>query len=203
MPLEDWKRFAVIAKHELPEDIGLYFGSDTQCGFGKLVDKKSFYLDETVKYDSGRMPSGIFIDIFPLRRYKCAALYERLRRVVRHAKLKSLPVGRLTFVNLLKKWFWHFLNVVLFYPLDYINSSRTGKWAGEPLYLWGGDKILPEYPFPVSMVMFEGFEFPAPNNPDQYLRAMYGEYMNLPPLEKRYAHAKIIVPLIKPVDEEF
>jgi lipopolysaccharide cholinephosphotransferase len=203
MPLEDWKRFTAIAKRELPEDIGLYFGADTQCGFGKLVDKKSYYLDETVKFDLGRMPSGIFIDIFPLRRYKSATFYERLKKVIRHAKLKSLPVGRLTFINLLKKWFWKLLCLTLLYPLDYLNSSITGKWTGEPLCLWGGVKILPDYPFPVSHVMFEGFEFPAPKNPDQYLRAVYGDYMTLPPLEKRHTHAKLIVPLVKSVDEEF
>lgn len=39
------------------------------------------------------------------------------------------------------------------------------------------------------MVEFEGCEFPAPSNFDEYLRNLYGaNYMELPPVEKRVCH---------------
>ncbi len=35
--------------------------------------------------------------------------------------------------------------------------------------------------FPLKKGEFEGFEFYIPNNPDSYLKKIYGEYLNLPP----------------------
>ena len=48
--------------------------------------------------------------------------------------------------------------------------------------------------FPLSTVSFEGLEFPAPGNPDAYLTALYGDYMTIPPIEKRQVHAVLMIP---------
>ena len=37
-------------------------------------------------------------------------------------------------------------------------------------------------------VKFEDSYYPAPCNPDGYLRAIYGDYMTLPPAEARITH---------------
>ena len=42
--------------------------------------------------------------------------------------------------------------------------------------------------FPVEKVTFEGKEFSAPKEVDTYLRKQYGDYMTLPPKEKRVTH---------------
>ena len=42
---------------------------------------------------------------------------------------------------------------------------------------------------PTSFVEFEGETFRAPANPDQYLKNIYGDYMKLPPEDKRKGHA--------------
>ena len=42
--------------------------------------------------------------------------------------------------------------------------------------------------FPLSEVVFEGHCFPAPHNPDEYLKAHYGNYMELPSLEEFNHH---------------
>ena len=47
---------------------------------------------------------------------------------------------------------------------------------------------------PLSTIKFEDSEFPAPNNPDQYLRNIYGNYMEIPPVEKQHFHSVIIIP---------
>ncbi len=202
MPLEDYRKFIRVVKDDLPDDIGFYHGSETQCGFGKLIDLKSFYLDETI-HNSMKAPSGIFIDIFPIRRYRSGWLHKKTTIFVRHGILHSQPFGRVTLINLLRKWFWQMVNSCIFYPLDWLNSSKNGKVAAVPQCMWGSSGILPEWPFPASNIKFEGFDFPAPRNADLYLRSIYGDYMKLPPQEKRFVHAKLIVPLIKSVDDEF
>jgi len=46
--------------------------------------------------------------------------------------------------------------------------------------------------FPLSKVMFEGHEFPAPGNTDAYLRRIYGDYTKIPSVDKIHVHAKKI-----------
>ena len=48
--------------------------------------------------------------------------------------------------------------------------------------------------FPLCTISFEGKEFSCPNNPDIYLTEQYGNYMQLPPEDKRDVHAIFYVP---------
>ena len=48
--------------------------------------------------------------------------------------------------------------------------------------------------FPISTISFEDTTFCAPCNPDGYLSDLYGNYMQLPPEEKRKGHAIFYVP---------
>ena len=48
--------------------------------------------------------------------------------------------------------------------------------------------------FPVQRIKFEDAEFNAPANPDAYLTALYGDYMTIPPIEKRQVHAVLMIP---------
>lgn len=43
--------------------------------------------------------------------------------------------------------------------------------------------------FPLTTVKFEGKEFSAPGQIDEYLRVLYGDYMQVPPPEQRHIHA--------------
>ena len=58
------------------------------------------------------------------------------------------------------------MDVSLFYTIEYQRS-----WFEKP-----------------SIVIFEGYEMPAPTDWDSYLRTRYNDYMKLPPKEKRMAH---------------
>jgi len=52
--------------------------------------------------------------------------------------------------------------------------------------------------FPLKEIHFEGKSFMAPNNPDAYLKDLYNNYMEIPPVEKRQIHSIFIMPeLIK------
>ena len=47
--------------------------------------------------------------------------------------------------------------------------------------------------FPYKPIIFEGYEFMGPANPEEYLRIVYGDYMNLPPIDERNHHEASII----------
>lgn len=47
--------------------------------------------------------------------------------------------------------------------------------------------------FPIKYVKFEDFMMPVSNNVEETLKNMYGDFMRLPPLEKRVNHAPYIL----------
>jgi lipopolysaccharide cholinephosphotransferase len=50
-------------------------------------------------------------------------------------------------------------------------------------------------------VKFEGYSFPVPKGYDRVLKTTYGDYMHLPPLEKRGLHHNIIFDMDTPYNE--
>lgn len=67
---------------------------------------------------------------------------------------------------------------------------ETSKYIGAVtagLYGVGERMIKSEYEIPFE-VEFEGYKFQAPSCWDSYLTGLYGDYMQLPPEEKRVAH---------------
>lgn len=50
--------------------------------------------------------------------------------------------------------------------------------------------------FPLGTVTFEGKTFSAPRNPDAYLRDLYGDYLRVPPEDKRKIHSVFIAPCL-------
>lgn len=50
--------------------------------------------------------------------------------------------------------------------------------------------------YPAFIIVHEGRQFLCPANPDAYLKDLYGDYMKLPPEEKRVVHAVYINPCL-------
>ena len=77
--------------------------------------------------------------------------------------------------------------------MDYIatqyNYDRS-KYVGAVTYgIYGlGERCLRETTVDFIKVEFEGKQYNAPGCYQQYLEQIYGDYMQLPPLEKRVDH---------------
>lgn len=67
------------------------------------------------------------------------------------------------------------------------DPRNPGKemYAFPPIY---NDRIYPNELFPLTQYKFEDTEFLGPCNADIFLRRCYGDYMTLPPVEKRVSH---------------
>lgn len=162
--------------------------------FGKIRDLDSFYVefgdDFTVPYQK-----GIYIDIFEMVDYpvlpskilrfllkrvsRSRAILKKKKYINFHALAETVYFG-CVFCFLYPMWL-----ILSLYKkgdrLSYVPFANALGW------MYKKDDI-----YPLTTIDFEGFEFPSPNNPDRILSTLYGNYMTLPPVEKRQVHALFI-----------
>lgn len=165
--------------------------------FSRLRNSNTLYLSEPFRYQ--KINHGIPLDIFPYDEVeKSSAAEERFNRIM------SLIVENSTYMRMSHP------------ALDARNKERVAHYAGgNPLeryeqiqllsaldngrdcsHIWfptGGVYGYERTTFPKSqfsdlkMMSFEGFEFPVPIKVDEMLKIVYGDYMTMPPKDKRNA----------------
>lgn len=184
---------------------------DVKNTFLKVFLKNTTFADIFVDKDT--FPSGIFIDIFPIdyapennihRKLKalmsdglqfictCTLMsqypnknlklfYEQDKDADKRYKMRLL-IGKVFSVVSHRRWVYWF---------DKLNKkSKPSKLmtvpTGRKHYL---PETLPASVFtPVKECTFEGCKSYLPNDYDRYLSNLYGDYMQVPPVEKRERH---------------
>ncbi len=192
MPIKDHERFLKIANKELPRDIFLQTSKTDpeykQC-MTKLCDCYSTFIHN---HETGNelYHHGIYIDIFP------SVYYPKMPYILRKILLYFTVRSRYKAVIDSKNVWW---NYPLYFFLKFIwflfspfKSNKLGQIVEDNGYYYAIPDI---FVYPLKDIEFEGKMYPAPNNTHEYLKIMYGEnYMIPPPIDKRIAHAKKILP---------
>lgn len=205
MPREDYEVFLREGQKHLPE---YYF---LQClrtdpaytmNFAKIRDSRTTFVEFAVrKYP---MNHGLFIDIFPLDAYpdeekaqKTMDLHQKIFKYRTRAAVEVPKSAKHSFPVELG------LNTIaaltcLPYPRyrkalearEKLQSSASGGeiWANY-CGAWGKKEIMPAawYGRGVELT-FEGLTVMGPEHWDKWLTQVYGNYMQLPPVEKRVGH---------------
>lgn len=183
---EDFKRFQK-AFDSTPQSDYLIQTSRNDPGFphafAKLRDKNSC-IHEWDGLDSLQKYKGVYIDIFILRpscsrlmhRLSCKLLGTSQRYYVKHHD--SAPGKLVRF----------FAQKVAIRLLRIVNEAFPAKYLRHTIPSFFPAPRRREDIFPLSEVAFEGKKFYAPGNTDAYLRRIYGDYMQLPPLDKIQPH---------------
>ena len=188
----DYKRLLKILETELPEDLYLQTPSDKgyRLLFAKVRDKYSVVHEEDDELDR-YSEKGIYIDIFPEERsYKGLKtlvdfFYGRsYRRIKRGQPFRSF------------RFFYEYTLALFLYPVGYLLmwTARLFCMIAQPqniLHSYGIGNTTNHhisYILPTGKIVFEGKTFSAPNNPDAYLSKQYGNYMTIPPKDKRATH---------------
>lgn len=155
--------------------------------------------------------SGVYIDIFPLdnlpndlnerkKAYRTVRKYVDLgcRCNVAYYIKKNMKISSTR--DFFKKVFYLMYDFVraLFPPNFFIIKADTlarnlsiqeTRYVGCIVAGYGErEAMLVKDVFPPKPVEFEGKYFPGFNNPDAYLSQVYGDYMSLPPEEKRMSN---------------
>lgn len=210
MPREDYNRFIELFNDELSEGYELSSPRSKRCNYFVQVIKKN----TTVRYLNDIQDSGVEVDIFPIDRVpksKIARYYSHymcimcrgIRYAVRAYKFKDSSLKNV----LTQKKSSYLLYICLqtvgfifhFIPERYwciwcdkaISIGGKSQYStiavGSRLYM---KEMLPTTAFiPTTKGEFEGLSVYLPHDPDKYLSNLYGNYMEIPPEDKREYHA--------------
>lgn len=215
MPRNDYDRLLQFCERgALGDDYEFTFPDkkhDSPCAFLKIYLKDSKIIG--IGGESEKYPNGVFVDIFPIegapksmsvRIIKgtvanalrlCANLvdgcgswskeladfYKQDKGLYVNMRCRQL-MGKLLSVFSHKRWICWYDHLV--------KNGLIGEYAvipaGRNLYV--GETLPTSCFLPPSKGYFEGIEVNLPADPDAYLHNLYGDYMVIPPMEKRESH---------------
>lgn len=169
--------------------------------YAKVVDSNT-----VLEEDNGfNYPINVYVDIFPLdnltddikcalRTYYTILLYHKLFNI----KKANLSEKRRLYKTLIIRIMKILLSKIEYYQIvDKIDKrakkyadEKTGKYVGVmSLLVYGKSEILEADIFSKSLFLtFEDIPVKAPIDYDKYLSSLYGNYMELPPIEKQVTH---------------
>lgn len=199
MPLEDYKKFLQEDFSDCPYKLISYdLNKQSSTSVTKLYDPTTFI--DVERYN--RHPFGVHIDLFPL--YPLGKSLQGARKIQKAAKTPVkfktwLIIGR--FVR--PKNPLHFVPKLMGYAIaktvgikrvDRKIAKLRARYRLEESdyvgYINGAERECVEkwqYETP-SKILFEGEPFTCCCEPDTFLKGFYGDYMTLPPENKRISH---------------
>lgn len=210
MPRPDYERFLSIAEEELGEEYGIltpYNTENYQFTFSKVINKKM-----KIIYKSARKTNewNIWIDVFPLDsmpEYGLKFLLRKYYLLLRRAMVMLSVFENVVSTEKKERPFYENMLIFLAERIDFSKLLNTKK---EILKF---DRALKHYDFSKgpyivnamglykfktvfertvygqkTQLEFEGHMLRVPEQYDYFLKRLYGDYMQLPPEEKRNHH---------------
>jgi len=209
MTRPNYERFLKVARSELDDRfycLNWHDYDDYGLAFAKVKRKNTLYVENLAR---NSRHSEIYVDVFPYDNFpgtKCAKVLQGYPLLVLRALIK-IKAGILPWAGGgLKKRLKYLPAVAL---AQVFSSSRMISWYEKIAQKYSDDKKS-EWYFPqgisrygtwilrkewldnLSSVSFENETFPAPSDSAAYLTHAYGDYMKLPPEEKRWNRHQIL-----------
>ena len=203
---EDYEKFCKIAPQILSENFILQnFQTDKGYGlqFGKVILKNTVWIEKVAK-NTNRQWSGIYIDIFP---YDNITENKKMQKLINrlYIFIQGLILIKFKYINIsnyesmakklkyvLKKIYLCTISKKL---LIYIRDSICKRYLNKSNTLvtkYGGNFYKNQNPYnfykDLTLQNFEDTSFYIPKNYDKILKNLYGNYMDIPPIEKQRQH---------------
>lgn len=203
MPRPDYEKLAAVFnnsdvsnRYSLTEDSG----QKALVPFLKMQDNEIFLKEKEIKE-----VSNLWIDIFPVdglpaeiekvnKIYKKSA---RLRKIIlfgkirklkyyqgRHSKFVAFLIKIMVSVYGIKRAIKNMTKLAKRYDYDTSEYVGTIIWSDDGL----GERMLRREYEQFTKMEFEGCDFAVMGCWDSYLHGIYGDYMQLPPEDKRVTH---------------
>ena len=193
---DDYKKLCKILKRELPDNF-VFQDEHTEPAYSlkcaKVRDKYS-YIDEGLPKNTLK-EEGLFVDIFSLE--KGTLKMKKNIDVKYRTAFRKLRRNYGNGFDHFKSYFsYPIYSVVVFFMRFYARIAKldTIVYAFGCFVPSNPNQFAKNYFFPIKEMEFENHNFFVPANPEVYLKVLYGDYMKIPPKEKRQKHsAKIEV----------
>lgn len=204
MPRKDYEKFIEVAKNELNSKFELdNYHTNKLCylNFSKIRNKNTILVQDFQK-DNYEGPKGIWIDIFPLDNAKkeegklqsLRIIFIKAMRSIAHYK-SNIYLGNNKIK--LKKVLGKIFGIIPLNTLLSIQDTLMKKNAKKETeyfisiasqYNYKKQTMKKDIFIPAKELEFEGRKYKVPNNYTYFLERIYGDYMKLPPKEKRITH---------------
>ncbi|SHI53489.1 LicD family protein [Lutispora thermophila] len=205
LPRKDYEAFLNICKTELDSN---YFLQTWKTDKNYINEYAKVRLNNTAFVEEGveerDMHHGIFVDVYPIdgtyknkiMRYMHKLLYNILCRIS-GCKINTYSTNKLKgFIKKIVSFIFpfKFIHITIDWVISRVPVSEA-QLIGNILGRAGYDKeLMPKEYFGIPIEHeFEGYMLPIPNNWDKYLTRLYGDYMQIPPLEKRESHKPVYI----------
>lgn len=202
MPREDYNKFLLISIKNLNKKYYLHCNKTDPnywLPFAKIRKENTVFDEKNSSHiDSHK---GIYVDIFPLdNANKEKSLFQVLQAYITK-KLSVVILWKMGFykkeISLSLKIILRIMNCVKLIKLSTfqqfimsLNKNYQSKYFVNlgSNYNYIKQTIPKNKYYPPVKVEFEGKYYNAPNDWDYILKRIYGDYMKLPPVEKRITH---------------
>lgn len=201
---EDYERFLELYSKEQGNYYLYNMNTSKSCSlfFTKLCLKNTLEVDKNLVHQE---KNGLGIDIFPIDDVKSKnyiTFANKLKTIIRMRNAKAIKLKEFFKKSWINGMVVFFVKCILFF----VSYDRLYFFAMKEIYkekkntnnifvrgnvIWGyGAKELVNYSiFDEEIeILFEGKMYTCPKRYDEWLRSIYGNYMELPPIEKRIAH---------------
>lgn len=198
MPRADYERFIEHSKEWLPEYLEFVcpeYDSDYPLPYGKVQDARTTVIEKTYR----KLDGGVFIDIFPLdgvpespikRKWHFTRylfwykmLYLLSRDPYKHGRGINSVVPLLLQKTISKKFVHKQMRKILM-ESDYEESKYISEHYNRQRRYMRNSVFGTMTPIEFEDVILSGVE-----QPNEYLTIEYGDYMQLPPENKRKTHS--------------
>lgn len=197
MPRPDYNRFIQLynKRNSNYQMVAMETNDKYMLPFGKVEDTRTMMTETMYKQDD----FGIYIDVFPLD--GCDEKGSQIKKTLILTKMlntkKAIVDNQRSFLNnlviLLGKMLLIFTSVksILhrFDSICYEVSYDSAEYIATVVAAYGTfEAMRKELLEQTNLAEFEGRMYRIPKNYDIYLTQIYGNYMQLPPVEERVSH---------------
>ncbi len=196
----DYERFLKIAHEELNSNYYLdcfEYNKEYHLAFAKIKKNGTIFDEESSHHMNNH--KGIFVDIFPIdnvydnvkRSYINAILVKTINQTIYvKQKIYTIKDCRHKILSRILMLFSHKTLMRLEKRICTSNKNDKSKYIAcfVSVYPFKREVIERKEFLPVKEIKFENKRYCVINNTDLYLKGIYGDYMKLPPKEKRVNH---------------
>lgn len=195
----DYDKFIEICDNELNDEYYLdciETNNDFHLPFAKIRKKNTLIDEQAIAHLN--IKKGIFVDIFPFdntnkaegflfkfRSFLIRSIVETIFLKKKISKKSRHPL----MVGILLPFSNKFLMIIQ-KKIMKINRNNSSKYITNYVgtYSCLKESFERKEAFPLKKISFEGKNYNCFKNPEKYLTNIYGDYMKLPPVEKRVNH---------------